>query len=502
VARGLQSDKAVTRSQDVDTGRTGSPEMVAGDLHGAEMSMYQEALPLMTRAERGTWLRLRTLILLRWFTVFGQSSTVLVAAFGLGVDLRLDLSFAIIGAAALFNLLFIRMGAEHRRLTEREATVSLLFDLCQLGALLYLTGGLANPFALLLLAPVTISASVLSLRATVLLGLVASVITTGLAIDSVPLRLATGEVLQLSPLLTVGTWASLTIGTVFLAIYARRVTGETFSMSQALAATQLALAREQQITALGGVVAAAAHELGTPLATIKLVASELADELADRPEQREDARLIGTQADRCRDILRAMGSGAKEDASVRVAPLSRLVEEAAAPHAERGIRIITRVEGGLVEEGPRRQPELHRLPEIVQGLRNLVQNAVDFARSHVWIDLDWNATEIRVAIGDDGPGFPPELIGRVGEPFLRGRAQIGTQINTERPGYDGMGLGLFIAKTLLERTGARLSIANGSADPAETRLAGPPEFSRPPGAVITVVWPRATIESGRPRGRH
>jgi two-component system, sensor histidine kinase RegB len=498
VARGPDSDKVGARSQHLDAGSLHRPEDAPGDRDGAEAAMHHDSLPLLSRAERSTWLRLRTLILLRWLTVFGQSSTVLVAAFGLGVDLRLDAAFAIIGMAALFNLVSIRLGAEHRRLTEREATVSLLFDLCQLGLLLYFTGGLANPFALLLLAPVTISASVLSLRATVLLGIVASLITTGLAVDSVPLRLATGESLGLSPLLTVGTWASLTIGTVFLAIYARRVTGETFSMSQALAATQLALAREQQITALGGVVAAAAHELGTPLATIKLVATELADELGDRPEQREDARLIGTQADRCRDILRAMGSGAKEDASVRVAPLSRLVEEAAAPHAERGIRIITRIEGGLVEEGPRRQPELLRLPEIIQGLRNLVQNAVDFARSHVWIDLDWNASEIRVAIGDDGPGFPPELIGRVGEPFLRARPHLGA----ERPGYDGMGLGLFIAKTLLERTGASLSIANGSPDPAETRLAGPPEFSRPPGAIITVTWPRATIESGRPRGRH
>jgi two-component system sensor histidine kinase RegB len=456
------------------------------------------SLPIPTGAERSTWLRLRTLILLRWLTVFGQSATVLVAAFGLDVDLPLALCFLVIGAAALFNLVTMRLAATNRRLSEGEATATLLFDLCQLGALLFLTGGLANPFSLLLLAPVTISASVLTLRATILLGLASFVLTTGLAVDYIPLRLHTGETLVLSPLLTVGTWASLTIGTLFLAIYARQVTGETFSMSQALAATQLALAREQQITALGTMAAATAHELGTPLATIKLVATELAEELADRPDLQEDARLIGSQADRCRDILRAMGSEAKDDARMRSAPLSRVVEEAALPHAGRGIRIITRIEGGLPEEGPANQPEILRLPEIIQGLRNLIQNAVDFARGHVWIDLDWTAAEIRVAIGDDGPGFPAELIGRVGEPFLRARAAAGPQHAEERPAYDGMGLGLFISKTLLERTGARLTVENGSDDPARTRLAGPPEFSRPPGAILTVTWPRRRIEV--PRG--
>jgi two-component system, sensor histidine kinase RegB len=384
--------------------------------------MPEKALLLVSGAARSAWLRLHTIILLRWLAVFGQSAAVLLAALGLGLDLRLDLAFTAIAAAAAFNLVATRFGTGNRRLTETEAMLTLAFDLCQLGTLLYLSGGLANPFALLMLAPVTISASVLTLRATVFLGILASAIITALVLLHRPLTLATGEVLVLPPLLTVGVWASLLTGMVFIAIYARRVTGETFSMSQALAATQLALAREQQITALGGVVAAAAHELGTPLATIKLVASELADELADRPE-REDAKLIGTQADRCRDILKSMATHVRDDAQVHVAPLSRLVEEAAAPHVDRGIRVITRIEGGLVEEGPSWQPDIARLPEIVQGLRNLVQNAVDFARAHVWIDLDWSATEIRVAIGDDGPGFPPELIGRIGEPFLRPAAR-------------------------------------------------------------------------------
>jgi len=458
--------------------------------------MSEPDLSVFTAAERSAWLRLRTLLLLRWLAVFGQSAAVLVAAFGLGLDLPLALCALAIGASAAVNLVARLVSPENRRLSERGAVTVLLFDLFQLGFLLFLTGGLANPFALLMLAPVTISASVLSLRATILLGAAATAIITALVLTHVPLRLADGAPLGPPRILMVGTWASLVIGVVFLAIYARRVTGETFSMSQALTATQMALDREQRITALGGVVAAAAHELGTPLATIKLVSTELAEELADRPDQREDALLIRSQADRCRDILRAMGTRGMEDAQVASAPLSSVVEEAAAPHADRGVRIITRVEGAPVEDGPPRQPELARRPEIIQGLRNLVQNAVDFARTTVWIDLDWTPDELRVAIGDDGPGYPPDLIGRLGEPYVRRRAPA-----RERPGYEGMGLGLFIAKTLLERSGAALAFANGSAAPEAARPAGPAEFSRPTGAVVSVVWPRRSTGGGaRPAG--
>jgi two-component system, sensor histidine kinase RegB len=447
--------------------------------------MAQPSLPPLATDARSAWVRLRTLILLRWVAVIGQSLAVLVAGFGLGIHIPHGACALVIGASVAFNLVAMTVAAENRRLSEREAVLTLLFDLCQLGALLYLTGGLGNPFALLIMAPVTISASVLTLRATILLAGAAALIITLLVRFYVPLELASGEALVRAEVLNLGDWAALLTGTVFLAIYARRVTDETFSMAQALAATQMALAREQQLSALGGVVAAAAHELGTPLATIKLAATELVEELADRPHLQEDATLVRAQADRCTEILRAMGPRGKEDALVRHAPFSSVVEEAAAPHADRGIRIITRVEGAPLEDGPEVQPLVARRPEIIQGLRNLVQNAVDFARSTVWIDLDWSETELRVAIGDDGRGYPADLIGRIGEPFMRRRAGP----PGERPGYQGMGLGLFIAKTLLERSGATLSFGNGTpaAEP------GPPEFARPSGAVVTVVWSRTAL---------
>jgi two-component system sensor histidine kinase RegB len=287
------------------------------------------SLPLLTTEARGAWIRLHTLILLRWLAVLGQSAAVLVASHGLGLRLPLEACLLVIGASAAFNAISMALAAENRRLTVFEATLTLLFDLCQLGALLALTGGLGNPFALLIVAPVTVSASVLTLRATSFLAFVAVVIITLLLRFHVPLELADGVELAPPAVLAAGTWTALVTGTVFLAIYARQISEETFSMSRALAATQTALAREQQLSALGGVVAAAAHELGTPLATIKLASTELFEELADHPHLQEDAALVRTQADRCTEILRAMGPRGKQDPLVRFAPLSSVVEEAA-----------------------------------------------------------------------------------------------------------------------------------------------------------------------------
>ena len=344
---------------------------------------------------------------------------MLVATLGLGMRIPHVQAALVIGALAAFNLAAMALAAENRRLSEREALLTLLFDLCQLGALLYLTGGLGNPFALLIMAPVTIGASVLTLRATVLLAAAAARSSRFSRASTCRSSSPPARRWRCPRRWPLGTWAALLTGTAFLAVYARRVSGETFDMSQALAATQMALAREQQLSALGGVVAAAAHELGTPLATIKLAATELVDELADRPQLQEDALLVRDQAERCSRILRAMGPhGQRRHAG----PLRPLLERGRgggrARTPSRGIRIITRVEGAPLEDGPEVQPELARRPEIVQGLRNLIQNAVDFAASTVWIDLDWTDAELRVAIGDDGPGYPPDLIGRIGDPFL------------------------------------------------------------------------------------
>lgn len=447
---------------------------------------------------RSEWVRLRTLILLRWLAIAGQTLAVFVAGFILGLELELGLCVLAIGTSVIFNLVATFMLPENRRLSQRETTLTLLFDLGQLVFLLYLNGGLNNPFALLILAPVTISATALRINAMLLVGGVALLAISLLAFFYMPLQSRSGAVLALPGIYLAGYWSALVIGILFLGGYARRVTSETFSMSQALSATQMALAREHELTLLGGVVAAAAHEMGTPLATIKLVASELAQELKGQDDLQEDAVLIGEQAERLRVILRDMGRAGKDDLHLKTAPLSSIVQEAAEPHEDRGKTILFLFNGSEDLPPLRDIPFAARNPEFIHGLRNLIQNAVDFARSTVWVQTIWTDDTIRVIVGDDGRGYPHDLLGRLGDPFLSTRRGARTGEADSRPQYEGMGLGLFIAKTLLERTGAEIIFANAASDAWQASTAGHLVAMRgATGAIVNLRWQRSALEVGR-----
>lgn len=443
-----------------------------------------DRLELRTRLAQSPhdWVRLRTLIFLRWTAIAGQLAAIFAAWRWFDIALDLPLCLATVGAAVAANAVAIFLFPESRRLSQTEVIATLLFDTAQLAVLLALTGGLNNPFALLILVPVTIAATTLERGPTILLGLATILMISLVALFNLPLETRSGAVIAVPDVVEFGYWLAIVIGVVFLGAYAYRITSEIQSMGDALLATQLALAREQKLTDLGGVVAAAAHELGTPLATIKLVASELADELDDREILREDAQLICEQADRCRDILRSMGRAGKDDLHLRTAPLLAVLREAAEPHADRGVMLHFDAAPG--PGGSDRQPVIRRYPELIHALRNLVQNAVDFAQTTVWVDAEWTEKTLLVRVSDDGQGYPHGLLGRIGDPFLSSR---GTE-RDERPGYEGMGLGLFIAKTLLERTGAEIRFANGT-EPFE-RDADPPRRS---GAVVEVRWPLARL---------
>lgn len=446
--------------------------------------MKDSNISLWRGQQRSSWIRLRTLILLRWVAIIGQFAAITVAQQSYGLQLELGLCYLAIGVSVMGNLTAILLFPQNKRLSEFENFLMVLFDLLQLGILLYLTGGLNNPFALLLVGPVTISASVMSTRSALIVGGVAVALTTLLALFHLPLVTDQGQVLEIPDLLLFGKWAAIIIAIVFIGAYSHRISAEVQSMSEALSATHMALAREQKLTDLGGVVAAAAHELGTPLATIKLASSELIEELDDRAELKEDAALIREQADRCRDILRDMGRAGKDDLHLRQAPLSTVIHESAEPHINRGKAV--HFAEGPGQNGGVQQPSILRKPEIIHGLRNLIQNAVDFARSNVWVEAEWTDTTIAVSIMDDGRGYPSHIIGRIGDPFMRRRRAD----RSSRPEYEGMGLGLFIAKTLLERSGAELNFANGS-DPYQSLT----DQSDRRGAIVRVVWPRRVIDA-------
>ena len=445
--------------------------------------------------ERSNWVRLRTLLRVRWFAILGQSAAIFVAVQFYELQMQTGYAIAAIGMAITANLYFSSVYPETKRLSEPEAFFMLIIDIFQLAFLLYMTGGLTNPFAVLILAPVTIAATVLQLRSTLTLGMVAIILVSLLSQYSQPIATANGVILALPPLINFGFWVALVIGITFLAIYARQVTMEMHTMAEALLATQLALAREQKLTDLGGVVAAAAHELGTPLSTIKLVSSELMQELKHHPDHHEDVALIGEQADRCRDILKSMGRAGKDDLLMRHAPLETVVREAAEPHLNRSKTVAFTV--NPIDDQDMSQPLLPRRPEIIHGLRNLIQNAVDFADDTVKVAITWDKDAIIIRIMDDGEGFPPSVLGRIGDPFVRRKRQT-----NDRPGYEGMGLGMFIAKTLLERSGAALTFAN-SRKKGRAGWAG----QAAGGAVVTVKWPRsnefiAPPKSGRPLGEN
>lgn len=448
------------------------------------MSNFSEEL--ISGERPGNWIRLRTIIMVRWVAIIGQCIALLVAQTVFELQLEYGLCYLAIGVSVIGNLIAMFVFPENKLLSEVENTFMILFDLLQLCFLLFLTGGLHNPFSILVVGPVTISASVLSVRSTAFLATTAIVMLTLMLEFHFPLRTEERFILRMPDVFLYGSWAAIVIAILFSSVYSRRIVSEMSSMTAALAATQMALAREQKLTDLGGVVAAAAHELGTPLATIKLTSAELMDELTDRQELYDDAALIHQQADRCREILQSMGRAGKDDLYLRKAPLTAVVEEAAEPHLDRGKTVHLEIAPRNANNG--KPPTILRHPEVIHGLRNLIQNAVDFSRANVWVESAWSEDRIVLRIMDDGHGYPSHIIGRIGDPFMRRRRT--ERDRKQRPGYEGMGLGLFIAKTLLERTGAELIFANGS-----DRTNRQKETPGPSGAIVEVIWPRDAIDA-------
>jgi two-component system, sensor histidine kinase RegB len=400
---------------------------------------------------------LRRLVLIRWVAVIGQAVTVLVVHFGFGFELPIKSALAVIAASALLNTVASLPRSAGARLGDREAALYLAYDTLQLGMLLYLTGGLQNPFATLMLVPVTISATILSRSSVIGLSALTVIAISVLAILHQPLPARDEVFLDPPALYMLGIWTALVCSTLFISGYAWSVAAEARKMRDAFAATQLALAREQRISAVGSLAAAAAHQLGSPLATIAVVAKELARDLPAGSPHTADAELLLTQSERCRKILTDLArqrDGEHGSPFARL-PFSALVEAAGEPYLAPEITVHYEFGAGRDAEGrPIEEPLVPRSPEIMHGLGNLIQNAIQFARNEVVVTTSWSEDMVAIDIADDGPGFTATVLARIGEPYISGRgssAQLGTQ---------HMGLGIFIAQSLLERTGARLSFAN------------------------------------------
>lgn len=438
--------------------------------------------------------RLRTLTAIRWFGIAGQAAALFFVYFVLMFSLPFGFCLMLIGASIWVNLFAILRYEPTTVLSDSEVAGYLVFDSVQLAAMLFLTGGLQNPFSLLLLVPATVAAGVCPRRLALwvialVLGLISFV-----AMVHYPLPWHSNEEINLPPLYDFGIWVGLVLTLVFAGTYMRRLARGNGRMNAALSETQLVLAREERLVALGGLAAAAAHELGTPLSTIQVVAKEMQRELKEG-ELAEDASLLVSQAVRCREILARLSEKAEAGgASQRVASLRAVLDEAAAPClARRDLTLLYAFPGG---DKFRDLDGLTYRPELIYGLRNLIENAARYATQVVTIEANWTAEELVVSILDDGPGFSADMLLRLGEPYVgssrksrwdivrRVRADASANANVIE---GGLGLGFFIAKTLLARTGA--VIAHGNRPRSVTRE----RQHVPTGAWVRIAWPLANL---------
>src|SRR5580658_8663321 len=357
-------------------------------------------LALPRRYDRQRNVRLDTLVRLRWAAVFGQLAALFVVHFGLDyVVVPIWACLAVIAVAVLLNVA-LRLGFPKAQWLEPDRAAWLLgFDIAQLAALLYLTGGLENPFSFLLLGPVLISATVLPPRMTLLLGVFAVLCATVLVYFHYDLPWEPPNRLELPEIYMMGVWLSILLAIGYIGVYTWQVAEEARQLSDALAATELVLAREQHLSQLDGLAAAAAHELGTPLSTITVVVREIERALEANSPHADDVKLLREQAQRCREILAKITELPTGEPFDRI-PLSALIEEAVAPHRNFGISI-----GVTYPANRATEPAGARNPAIRYGLGNLIENAVDFAHSRVGISAQWTADAVSITISDDGPGF-------------------------------------------------------------------------------------------------
>ena len=416
---------------------------------------------LRKRANTSGKLRRSTLVFLRWGAIIGQSIALLIVSQVLGFEFPLGPCLAIIGLSVFVNFVVTASYELDRRVGDREAGFQLSFDLLQLTALLWLTGGMSNPFVLLLLAPVVTSATTLNKRVLFTLGTLATILSFILIYSSQPLPWKPANGLTLPYIFRFGMWSAIIIGSAFTSLYAWRATKESRAMSDALAATEAVLAHEQKLSALGGMAAAAAHELGTPLSTIQVIAKEMTIDIEPGSPLAEDAALMLSQAQRCREILAQLSQrGDEGDAIHDALSIEDLLEEAAEPYITFGKDISLNLSG----EG--QEPVLKRRAELIYGLKNFIENAVDFASSAVVLNGEWDDNTLILTIDDDGHGFDPSILGRLGQPYVS-RRQRPKQVD-ELAG--GLGLGVFIATTLIERTGGKVMFGKSPQGGAQIKL--------------------------------
>ena len=401
------------------------------------------------RLEENLHLDKKTLVILRWIAIFGQLIAINLVYYYLDLNFPIFICHAIIFLGLITNI-YLQFKIKTNQLKDIYSSLFLIYDLMQLSALLYLTGGISNPFSLLLIVPAIVSSTFLSAGTTIILGLVTTSSLFLLTNYYLPLPGMAEYVFSFPTFYKIGVLISIIVGLIFLSYFGIRFAGETKKRSEALSKLQQVIAKEYELESLGGQAAAAAHSLGTPLATISVVAKELRKEISEDSKYSKDLDLLISQTKRCGEILKQISQKQIiEDKFMSAVKLEELLIEILRSFMETSEKKIK------LTNNDKYKIDIKRTPEIIYGLRNFIGNAVKFSNKIVEVELESNKNKICVKVNDDGPGFPEDVIKILGEPYIKSKSK---KINDK----SGLGLGIFLGKTLLERQGAKLNFSNQS----------------------------------------
>ena len=400
------------------------------------------------RLEENLHLDKKTLVNLRWIAITGQLIAINFVFFFLQLDLPIIEAHIIIFIGFITNI-FLQFIIRTNQLKDLDSFLFLVYDLLQLSGLLYLTGGIFNPFSLLIIVPTIVSSTFLSMGTTIILGTLTIALLFFLKEYHKVLPGLDAYSFNFPEYYLAGALVSIIIGLVFLSYFGIRFSGETKKRSEALDKLQQVMAKEYELDSLGAQAAAAAHSLGTPLATISVVAKELKKEIGNKSKHSKDLDLLISQAKRCSDILKQISKKEiSDDQFINLIKVEDLLEEIIISFKETSDKKIT-----LFENEDKNKINIKRSPEIVYGLRNFIGNAIKFADEEVGIKLISDNQTLKVIINDDGPGFAEDIIKLIGEPYLKSKSK---KISSKA----GLGLGIFLGKTLLERKKAQLTFFN------------------------------------------
>ena len=386
----------------------------------------------------------KTLIILRWIAIIGQLTAINLVYFYLELEFPVLIAHVVVFIGLITNLI-LQFRIRSIQLKDRYASLFLIWDLIQLTLLLYLTGGISNPFSILMIVPTIVSSTFLSMGTTIILGILTIAFLFLLTIFHHPLPGIHDGVVSFPKLYLIGYFLAIIVGLIFLSYFGIRFSGESKRRTDAVNKLQQVIAKEYELESLGGQAAAAAHSLGTPLATISITASELKKEIGNNKEISKDIDLIISQTKRCGEILKQISKKQiKDDLFLKNISLENLLDEILESFKETSSKDIK-----VSPIHDVNKVNFKRTPELVYGLRNFIGNAVKFSKSTVKIEILSNDEIVQVSINDDGPGFPEDIVEVLGEPYIRSKS---TNVKSNA----GTGLGTFLGKTLLERQAAHL----------------------------------------------